>query len=149
MITPWFDRSNDRLSILRCDARRGPNILLYLASSEAAKADVAEKLISDGGHISVQVLNEFASVATRKLGMTWDEVADVLDVVREVCRIHPLTLETHDRARAVAQRNGFAFYDALIIAAALLAGCRILYSEDLQPGQKLDGQLVIRNPFLA
>ena len=131
------------------DAFYDTNIVLYLVSSETAKADTAEALIADGGHVSVQVLNEFASVATRKIGMSWAGVADVLGVVREVCQVHPLSIDTHDRARAIAERYGFAFYDALIIAAALLADCGILYSEDLQSGQKIEEQLTVRNPFLA
>jgi len=131
------------------DAFYDTNIVLYLLSSETAKADTAEALIADGGHVSVQVLNEFANVATRKIGMTWAGLADVLGAVREVCQVHPLSIDTHDRARAIAERYGFAFYDALIIAAALLADCEILYSEDLQSGQKIEGQLTFRNPFLT
>jgi predicted nucleic acid-binding protein len=129
------------------EAFHDSNIVLYLVSSDAAKADIAEALIADGGHISVQVLNEFASVATGKFKMTWAAVADILDVVRSVCRVHPLSLETHDEARAIAQRYGLGFYDALIVAAAILADCKVLYSEDLQAGQKIEGRLTVRNPF--
>jgi predicted nucleic acid-binding protein len=123
------------------------NVLLYLVSSDIAKADRAEGLLADGGHISVQVLNEFASVAARKRSMTWEAIADVVGVVRAVCRVHPLTVETHDRACALAQRYGFSFYDSLILASALLAGCSAVYSEDLQPGQQIDRRLTVRNPF--
>lgn len=123
------------------------NILLYLLSADVNKADRAEILLAQGGNISVQVLNEFAAVAIRKLGLSWAEVRETLDVVRSVCSIHPVTIETHDRAFAVAERYGFNFYDALIVAAALLAGCSTLYSEDMQAGQKIDGSLRILNPF--
>jgi predicted nucleic acid-binding protein len=50
------------------------NVLLYLLSGDASKADRAETLVGAGGVISVQVLNEFASVASRKLGMSWAEI---------------------------------------------------------------------------
>jgi predicted nucleic acid-binding protein len=123
------------------------NVLLYLLSSDVAKADRAEALLADGGHVSVQVLNEFASVAMRKRAMTWDAIIEVLGVVRAVCRVHPLTLETHDRACVIAQRYGFSFYDSLIVAAALLADCGAVYSEDLQAGQQIDRRLTVRNPF--
>ena len=123
------------------------NILLYLLSADVNKADRAEILLAQGGNISVQVLNEFAAVAIRKLGLSWAEVRETLDVVRSVCSIHPVTIETHDRAFAVAERYGLNFYDALIVAAALLAGCSTLYSEDMQAGQKIDGSLRILNPF--
>jgi len=128
------------------EAFHDTNILLYLVSSDAVKADVAEALIAGGGHVSVQVLNEFASIATRKFGMTWAAVADVLEVVRNVCRVHPLSPETHDGARAIAERYGYALYDASIIAAALMAHCKVLYSENLPADRKIEA-LSVRNPF--
>jgi predicted nucleic acid-binding protein len=123
------------------------NVLLYLVSSDVVKADKAEALLAVGGHISVQVLNEFASVAVRKRAMTWEAITDVLGVVRAVCHVHPLTVEAHDRACHIAQKYGFSFYDSLIVASALLADCSALYSEDLDSGQRIDRQLTVRNPF--
>lgn len=123
------------------------NVLLYLLSADAAKADRAEALLADGPHISVQVLNEFAAVATRKLHMNWREVREILTVVRQVCRIEPLTEETHDQAVKIAERYRLHLYDALIISAALLAGCERLCSEDLQGGQRIEKRLTIVNPF--
>ena len=67
------------------------NVLLYLQSAGAAKADRAEELIAGGGVISVQVLNEFVAVATRKLAMSLAEIRDVLSVVRSLCAVEPLT----------------------------------------------------------
>lgn len=125
------------------------NVVLYLLSGDAAMADRAEELLADGGTISTQVLNEVASVATRKLRMPWDDVHEVLSLVRAVCAVEPLTVETHDKALQLAKRQGFSFYDALIVAAALLAGCRTLHSQDMQHGQVVEGQLTIRNPFIA
>ncbi len=63
------------------------NVLLYLLSGDASKADRAEALVVGGGVISVQVLNEFASVASRKLGMSWVEIREVLQTIRAVCRV--------------------------------------------------------------
>ena len=123
------------------------NVLLYLLSGDAAKADRAEALAAAGGRISVQVLNEFASVARRKLGMSWPEIKEVLGAIRSVCRVEPLGLDTHDLAVALAERYRLSIYDALILAAATLAGCRIVYTEDLQHGQRIDDQLEIVNPY--
>jgi predicted nucleic acid-binding protein len=123
------------------------NVLLYLVSSDVSKADTAEALLAEGGHVSVEVLNEFVSVAIRKQAMNWEGIADVLGVVRTLCQVHPLTIETHDRARDIAQKYGFSFYDSLIVASALLADCGVLYSEDLHSGQRIDQQLTVRNPF--
>jgi len=123
------------------------NVLLYLLSADLAKADRAESLLANGGTISVQVLNEFASVALRKLAMSVAELREILEPVRGVCKVEPLTEDTHDRALALVERYGCSFHDALLLAAALRAGCARLYSEDLQHGQLVDRQLRILNPF--
>ena len=124
------------------------NILLYLLSEDNRKADRAEAIIATGGVISVQVLNEFASLASRKLGMAFDEIRDTLDTVRAICQTQPLTIETHDLGLDIAERFGFSLYDSMIVSAALQSGCTILYSEDMQHGQEINTQLVITNPFL-
>lgn len=123
------------------------NVLLYLLSAVSDKALRAEELLADGGVVSVQVLNEFASVASRKLLMTIPEIQECVDPIRGICDVEPVTLETHLRGLDLAARYGFSVYDAMIIAAALLAGCEILYSEDWQDGQLIDG-ILIRNPFV-
>ena len=124
------------------------NVLLYLLSSDTFKANRAEDLIAAGGVISVQVLNEFASVASRKLAMPWVEIREVLSAVCGICRVEPIFVETHDRGLALAERYGFSVYDSMILASALLAGCTTLFSEDLQDGQQIGDRLTVRNPFL-
>lgn len=123
------------------------NILLYLLSADDAKADRAEKELGAGGIVSVQVLNEFASVASRKLKMSIAEIREALTTIRAVCKVVPISEETHDKGLQVAEKYGLSIYDAMIIASALLAGCKTVLSEDMQHGQTLDGQLKIRNPF--
>jgi predicted nucleic acid-binding protein len=123
------------------------NVLLYLLSNDAARADRAEALLAAGGVVSVQVLNEFASVASRKLMMTIPEVREILSTVRSVCVVKSLDVETHDLGLELAERYGFSIYDGLIVAAAVRAGCAILYTEDLQRGQVIEN-LTIRNPFV-
>ena len=125
------------------------NVVLYLLSADTAKADRAEELLALGGTISVQVLNEFAAVASRKLRMSWTEIREVLAQVCAVCAVEPLTRETHERALRIAERYRLSIYDALIVAAALLAKCQTLHSEDLQDGQVVERQLTIRNPFAS
>jgi len=124
------------------------NVLLYLLSEDSRKADRAEAIVALGGIISVQVLNEFASVASRKLGMSYAEIRDALGTVRAVCQIQALTVDTHDRGLDIAERFGFSLYDSMIVSSALQSGCDILYSEDMQHGQEIDGQLVVVNPFM-
>jgi predicted nucleic acid-binding protein len=123
------------------------SVILYLLSANSAKADRVEGLLAEQGTVSVQVLNEFAAVSTRKLGLSLAEVREVLAAVRAVCVTHAVTEENHDRGLEVAERYGFSLYDSMIVAAALLAGCGTLYSEDLQHRQIIDGRLRILNPF--
>jgi predicted nucleic acid-binding protein len=125
------------------------NLLLYLLSADAAKAGRAEALLAQGGTISVQVLNEFVAVASRKLRLSWPEIREVLGPIRAVCSVNPVTTEVHERALQVAERYGFSIYDALIVAAALMAGCKTLYSEDMQHGQVIERRLRVCNPFVA
>ncbi|SMF06242.1 Predicted nucleic acid-binding protein, contains PIN domain [Xaviernesmea oryzae] len=122
------------------------NILLYLASGEAGKADAAERAVGLGGTISVQVLNEFAHVARRKLGFSWDEVHSFLAVLRSLLKVAPVTLEIHDKGLELAERFNLQTYDAMIVAAALSAGCDTLFSEDLQDGMRIES-LSIVNPL--
>jgi predicted nucleic acid-binding protein len=123
------------------------NILIHVLSSDTAKADRAEALIAAGGVISVQVLNEFAAVASRKLAMRIPEIREVLTSIRAICEVEPVSVQTHDLALDLVERYQLSFYDGLIVAAAVLAKCRILYSEDMQDGQKIEG-VTIRNPFV-
>ncbi|MEO0622200.1 MAG: PIN domain-containing protein [Pseudomonadota bacterium] len=122
------------------------NVILYLLSAETAKADTAEALLADGGTISVQVLNEAASVMRRKLGMGWDDVLEVLDGVKQVLDIRSLTLEVHARGLVIARETGFGVYDSLIVAAAVEAGAGVLYTEDMQAGRTVHGVKLV-NPF--
>lgn len=125
------------------------NVLVYLLSADAAKADRAEALLALGGVASVQVLNEFANVAYRKLGAPWPVVREILGALRSVLRIEPLTLLTHERAVDIAERHRLGLYDAQILAAAAIAGCAVVLSEDMQHGLRIDDVLSIQNPFGA
>lgn len=123
------------------------NVLLYLLSENETKADYAEELVAGGGVISVQVLNEFAAVAVRKLAMSWTEIREVLTQVRAICSVEPITVQTHDRGLQIAERYRFSIYDSMIVASALLAGCKTLYSEDMHDSQIIDDHLTVHNPF--
>ena len=122
------------------------NVLLYLLSGDEARADRAEAEIASGGLVSVQVLNEFAAVAVRKLGLSIGEVRIALDAVRAGCDVVPMTEATHDTGLDLAGWHRLPIHDAMILAAATLSGCRVLLSEDFQHGRRF-GELVVRNPF--
>ena len=124
------------------------NVLLYLLSEDSLKADRAEAIMLKGGMINVQVLNEFSSVASRKLKMTYAEIRDTLRIVRAICQTQAVTIDTHELGLDIAERFGYSLYDSMIVSAALQSGCTVLYSEDMQHGQIIEGQLRITNPFL-
>jgi predicted nucleic acid-binding protein len=123
------------------------NILIYLASNDATKADRAEAIVREGGAISVQVLNEVANVARRKMKLSWQETRGFLSSLRELLTVHPVTIDTHELGLALAERHQLSIYDALIAASALLAECDRLWSEDMQDGMAIDSRLRIVNPF--
>jgi predicted nucleic acid-binding protein len=124
------------------------NILIYSVSDDP-RGDRAKDLLAVGGFVSVQVLNEFVATARRKLKRPWTQILEALTDFTTLCPSpSPLTQETHEAAVNIAQRYGYSIYDALIIASALETRCEVLYSEDMQGGQIIQG-LSIQNPFIS
>jgi predicted nucleic acid-binding protein len=124
------------------------NVLVYSLGTEDARGRRAEQLLSEGGVVSVQVLNEFTDVARRKIHMSWEEVREALRVIQVFCPDPvSITMDTHEHALIIAEMHDIRIYDALILACALGTKCTTLYSEDLQDGQVIEKQLTIRNPF--
>ena len=123
------------------------NVLVYAFSTDP-KRTAARQILADGGLISAQVLNEFTTVMRTKARRSWEDIALSLSViVSRFPTVLPLTLETHAAAVALARSHSLAFYDALILAAAIDAGCDRLYSEDFQHGRRF-GDCMSLNPFL-
>ncbi|HEY4978786.1 MAG TPA: PIN domain-containing protein [Candidatus Acidoferrum sp.] len=124
------------------------NVLIYAVAQDDPRSTQAEELLASGGVLSVQILNEFVSVARRKILMSWSDVTEALNAFRVLCPSPlPITIKLHEAALKIAEKHGYNIYDALVVAAALETGCATLYSEDLHDGQTIDGQLTIRNPF--
>jgi predicted nucleic acid-binding protein len=123
------------------------NILVYAQQTDG-KGDRARALFTGGGKLSVQVLNEFTAVSRGKQARDWREIAEAIsDVLTVVDPPLALTLDLHAAARVLAEDHRLPFYDALIVASAIEAGCDILYTEDMQHGRAIGG-LAIVNPFL-
>src|ERR1017187_7501046 len=123
------------------------NVLIYAFAKDERRTKIAETLLSGGGVVGVQTLNEFVAVAVRKLAMPWDDVLEALSAIRVLFPSPvPLTVRTHDAALRIARRYGYHIYDSLVIAAALEARCNTLFSEDMKDNQAVEG-LTIRDPF--
>ena len=123
------------------------NVLIYAASPDPWKAARARKLLDDRLTISVQVLNEIANVLTKKWKWSWSDKLEFLTLVRDHTRVMPVDEETHDLGIEIAIRHKLAIYDSMIVAAALLANCDTLYSEDMHAGLVIENRLTIVNPF--
>lgn len=124
------------------------NVLIYAFVAGDRRSARAEALLAEGGTIGVQVLNEFTNVARRKLDWDWPQVDAALEVITQLTGpVRPLTRDIHTQAVKLARNNALSFYDALIVAAAADAGCRVLLTEDLQHGRKLGG-VTVHDPFL-
>ena len=123
------------------------NIAVYALSTDE-KADRASAALRGSAFLSVQVLNEFASVGRRKRRESWDVIAaDLADLREAVPRIISVDDDANRGALAIADRYGLSFYDSLMLAVALAGGARTLYSEDMQDGLVIDGALRIVDPF--
>lgn len=125
------------------------NVLIYAFAAGDRRSIQAETLLAEGGVINVQVLNEFTSVARRKLRWDWTQLEAALAIISELTEpALPLTADIHAQAVRLARGHALSFYDALIVAAAADAGCRVLLTEDMQHGRALGG-ITIQNPFLT
>jgi predicted nucleic acid-binding protein len=125
------------------------NVLVYAVLSDDPRRPAAERLLAAGYTISVQVLNEFANVARGKLKWPWPDIEATLTLVRSrTGRVRDISVLTHEAALALARDHNIGFYDALIVAAAVEAGCDTMFTEDTQHGRKFGG-LAIVNPFVA
>src|SRR5271169_1004347 len=98
---------------MRVEAFFDTNVLIYAVALDDPRNARAEELLSSGGRISVQILNEFVSVARRKIMMPWRDVRVALDAFRVLCP-SPLaiTMEMHEGALKIAEQHGFGIYDA-------------------------------------
>ena len=125
------------------------NVLVYAyAAFEPAKKAQALAVSNTGERwISTQVLIEFVNVSQRKLKTRWADIQTTLIELAGNHRITVTTAATIAQATRLADRYGFSWFDALIVAAALECGCETLYSEDLQHGQLIEDSVRVVNPF--
>lgn len=130
------------------------NILIYtFDKSDPKKQSIATELVEEAlknysGMISTQVVQEFLNVATRKFAsrLSPGQAKEYLRLVLyRLCTVSP-SIELYNMALAIAEDSQHSFYDSLIVAAAIQAGCKILYSEDMQDDHQIKG-LKIKNPF--
>jgi predicted nucleic acid-binding protein len=129
-----------------CDS----NVVLYLISGDPSKVARSAAVLGVPGILSVQVFNEVTSVLRSSKGPSgitpWSTIDGILKRLAHNHTVVPIDLATHERARRYAERYQLRIYDANIVAAAVLAGCQVLWTEDVHDGLVIDG-LTIRNPY--
>ena len=114
------------------------NILIYAFAAGDPRSVRAEALVAGGGFIGVQVLNEFTNVTRRKLRWQWEQIEAALAVIEELLGpARLLTAAVHAGAVVLARDHELSFYDALIVAAALDAGCEVLFAKTCNTARNL------------
>ena len=127
------------------------NVLIYAEDrADPGKQVIARKLIRaafhhGSGNLSMQVLTEFFSVATKKLGLSAANVRRRIEIYSALQVFRPVVGDLLG-AVDLHRLHQLSIWDALIVRSALASGCRVLYTEDLQHGQTFDGLEVI-DPF--
>jgi predicted nucleic acid-binding protein len=126
------------------------NVFVYIYSNdETAKKAAAMSAVGHGkACVTTQVLGELAHVLTKKFLLPAIGVQAVVHEICDACEVHPVTPELIVAALRLREQYRYGFYDSLIIAGARMTGSVILYSEDMQHGQVIDGALTIESPFV-
>ncbi len=131
------------------------NLFIYqLETEDEDKAHIANRIIRTGietgnACISFQVVQECLNTIVRKaqICLNKEQTVQYLDAsLSPLLRIYP-NVSFYRNSLNIQSRYQYSFYDSLIIAAALEAGCKTLYSEDMQHGQRIE-QMTIQNPFI-
>jgi len=125
------------------------NILIYNHFQENEhKRDIAHELLAQIPVVSSQVVSEYLNVMKRLLKITKTEILELCYQWMNFCQLKNIDKKSIKLAQQLVQKYDFQIFDAIIVAAALEAGCQILYSEDMQNELIVEKQLKIINPFL-
>ena len=124
------------------------NIALYTMGQDDRKKLIARDLVAMLPFVSAQVVNECVNVCLRKFVFSRERAYAFADILMQKTNVLPVDESVIRKSAEVAMRYQVSNWDALIVAAALLADCDTLYSEDMQNGQEIEGRLRIVNPFV-
>lgn len=126
-------------------------IYAFLPAQDPQKAIEAKRLIQDHSAsivVSAQVINEVCSVLLKRKAMLEPDIRRLVQAFYEQYQVIALDGPVFLLASELREQLSVSYWDSLILAAALQAHVPILYSEDLQHGQRIHNQLLILNPFL-
>ena len=127
------------------------NILIYHFTQEVGRYKFTNEIVANPAHqlvTSTKVLSEFANVCLRKKFVKGKaEVKAHIEAIAALFEVVGLFDKDILKALDLQERYKISFYDALIVANALHAGCQKLYSEDMHNGLHVEKKLKIINPF--
>jgi predicted nucleic acid-binding protein len=125
------------------------NVLVYFISDEKNKKLRAREIMfsSEEIYVSSQVISEFVSVCFSKNLLKTDAIASVTSHFLEAFNFAPIQESTIKKALQIKKKVHYSFWDSLVVASSIENNCSVLYSEDMQKGQLIEGKLTIINPF--
>lgn len=126
------------------------NIIIYSYSQDEPdkQQQAIECLQSGQPWISTQVINETVNTLRRKFSLDFTQIGEVIHELTQQLQVATVSVKTIQSAIAISDKYQFSYFDSLIVASSLEVGCNLLYTEDLNDGQKIDHKLTICNPFL-
>jgi predicted nucleic acid-binding protein len=119
-----------------------------LEGNDIHKRHIAEELLLGNPVISSQVISEFINVIRRLRNVSKYQLMIETAGLFRYCPIVPVSYSILQRAAQFITRYDFQIFDSVIVASAVVSGCKILYSEDMHHNLIVEGQLTICNPFL-
>lgn len=125
------------------------NVCLYILDKQNPKFTIAKTLLQGKSKISTQVLAENINVCVKKLKQSKTFAVSHAKSLQLSCEVLPITDQVITKAYLVFERYGYSIFDSLILATAMEAECGLLYSEDMQHGQIIQGKTTIINPFIS
>jgi len=125
------------------------NVLLYLLSDDEKKKNIAKVILKANPVISTQIISENINVLLKKFRqMSLSQVSEHSKMLTSYCIVNSITVSTIEKALELKEKYGFQWYDSTVLSSAIIDGCTVIYSEDMQHDQLIDSRLRIVNPFL-
>jgi len=125
------------------------NIAVYTLDATDQKRRQALAVMRQRPVISTQIVNEFLNVMLGKRQLERARAYRLARILMRRCEVIAVTPDITDLSMTIGERYQLSHWDSLIVAAALVAGCDTLYSEDVQDGQVFEGRLTLKNPFVG
>jgi len=123
------------------------NVCLYILDKHSSKFQIAKDLLGNRPKISTQVISENINVCVKKFNQPKSFALQHAKSLQLACEVIPISGQTLNKACSLFEKYNYSFFDCLILAAALEARCKILYSEDMHHGHVIENQFRIVNPF--